>query len=273
MRLPPPRELPVGIPRAAVLRIALTLPLFATLPARQAAHASTIATDKAVVTDKVRLEFVQVTGMDGEQQRLPLTIGLFGKDAPQSVAAFRDTCAGKFLAPCPSDVDTSQEVMERSKQSKKAAYRASLGSASEPVSYAYSQVWSIQRNKRINAGALQGKFVQRIPPATDPGESASLSHDAAGLLSVKRGGAFDFAITTSATPEFDKEYAVIGRVIEGMETVAALDALPVVKAADAFNIQDPSSSRSMSCEYSNPQPFCAQGKPLRKVTLQRVAVL
>ena len=105
-----------------------------------------------------------------------------------AVGVFRDACAGRLLAPCPEGVDTAQEVTERGKQSKKAAFRACLGSAAEPVSYAYSQVWSIQRGRRINAGAVQGKFALRVAPATPPGESVALSHDAAGLLSVRRGG-------------------------------------------------------------------------------------
>ena len=65
--------------------------------------------------------------------------------SPTAAGVFRDACAGRLLAPCPASVDTSQEVMERTKQSKKAAFKACLGSASEPVSYAYSQVWSIQK--------------------------------------------------------------------------------------------------------------------------------
>ena len=266
LRTPPP------LPRRTALCGLGALAALGIPTPQQAYAASTTAT--AVVTDKVALEFVSLSGMDGAQQSLPMTIGLFGNDAPQAVRTFKAACAGKLDAPCPSDVDTSQELMERSKQSKKAAYKSCLGSAGEPVSYAYSQVWSIQGGKRINAGAVQGKFALREAPKTAVTESAGLSHDAPGLLSVKRGGGvFDFAITTAPTPEFDAEYAIIGRVLEGMESVAAIDAMPVVKAADAFGIADPSASRSMSCEYSNPQPFCAQGKPLRKVTLRQTAVL
>ena len=78
---------------------------------------------------------------------------------------------------------------------------------------------------------------------------------------------------TGAWTEMDAEHRVIGRVVEGMDSVLEIDALPVVKAAEAFGIEAPSESRSMSCEYSNPQPFCAQNKPLRKVTLVRATVL
>ena len=61
-----------------------------------------------------------------------------------------------------------------------------------------------------------------------------------------------------------------------MDSVAALDAVTIVKAADAFNTDgglDPKGSRGKVCEYANPQPFCAQGKPLRKITLLKATVL
>ena len=117
----------------------------------------------------------------------------------------------------------------------------------------------------------------RVPPTTPLTESAGLSHDAAGLLSVRRGGGtFDFGITSAPTPEDDADFAVIGRVVEGMDSVAALDAVTIVKAADVLNADgglDPKGSRGKVCEYANPQPFCAQGKPLKKITLLRSSVL
>ena len=234
---------------------------------------TTLATADAKVTSQVRLEFVEQISAE-EQRILPVVIGLFGKDAPSAVSSFEKLCAGQLYVPCPTDVDLSGEVMERTKQSKKAALRGCQGSEANPVSYAYSQVWSVQRGRRIDAGAVQGKFALRVAPTSPPDESANLSHDAAGLLSVRRGGgSFDFGITTAPTPQDDQSYAVIGRVIEGMDSVAALDAMPVVKAADAFNVEATSASRAKACDYASPQPFCAQNKPLRKVTLIRTAVL
>ena len=90
------------------------------------------------------------------------------------------------------------------------------------------------------------------------------------------GGTFDFGITSAPTPEDDADFAVIGRVVEGMDSVAALDAVTIVKAADVLNADgglDPKGSRGKVCEYANPQPFCAQGKPLKKITLLRSSVL
>ena len=114
----------------------------------------------------------------------------------------------------------------------------------------------------------------RRAPRTPLTESTGLSHDAAGLLSVRRGGGiFDFGITKAPDPDSDADFAVIGRVVDGRSSVEALDAVTVVKAADAFNIETASASREKACQYDSPQPFCAQGKPLRKVTLVRVAKL
>ena len=229
--VPPPLQRPnVLMRRGDFLVGALLTPL---LPPRPAWADEASKSAGAAVTDKVKLEFVEQVSAQ-ESRTLAMTIGLFGKEAPDAVAAFRDACAGKLAVPCPSEVDLTLEVMERSKQSKKAALKACLGYEAEPVTYAYSQVWSIQRGRRIDAGAVQGKFAMRVPPVTPSTEAAALPHDAAGLLSVRRGGGiFDFGLTTGPTPEYDAEYAVIGRVLEGMESLAELDALPVVVRADS----------------------------------------
>ena len=241
-------------------------------PWAQPAHAADAAV-AATVTDKIRLEFVQQVSAE-ESKMLPMTIGLYGKDAPQAVSAFKALCAGKLAAPCPSTLDLSTEIMERTKQSKKAQYRACVGSESIPVDYTYSSVWSVQQGKRIDAGQVQGKFALRIPPEFARTESAAISHDAAGLLSVRRGGgSFDFGITTAPTPEYDADYMVIGRVIDGMETVEALDAVPVVKAADILDVEAASASRAKACAYGSANSYCSQNKPLKKILLVRTAVL
>ena len=314
---PPPLCRPnVLMRRGDFLVGALLMPL---LPPRSPAWAADArSTAEAIVTDRVRLEFVEQVSAQ-ESRTLPMTIGLFGKEAPDAVAIFRAACAGQLASPCPTEVDTSTEVMERSKQSKKAALKACLGYEAEPVTYAYSQVWSIQRGRRVDAGAVQGKFAMRVAPVTPRTEAAALTHDAAGLLSVRRGGGiFDFGLTTGPTPEYDAEYAVIGRVVDGMEALAELDALPVVvradsappnatrgrprlpapgqlvpliarvrcararsyavcaaeqKAAEVLNVEAASGSREKACAYGSANSYCAQNKPLRKVTLLRTAVL
>ena len=89
------------------------------------------------------------------------------------------------------------------------------------------------------------------------------------------GGTFDFGITTGPDPASDADYVVIGRVVDGLETVAALDALPVVKAAAMMGQSDRGAegSREKSCAYGSTEAYCSQLKPLKKVTLARAAVL
>lgn len=265
---------PIQLSRRIALQSsgALLLPCLGTASAG-ADEPALAPTATAAVTAKVRLEFVQQVSAE-ENRVLPVTIGLFGKDAPQAAEIFKLLCSSGLQTPCPTDVDLKDELMERTKQAKKAAYKGCLASETVPITYAYSTIWSIQSGKRIDCGAVQGKFALRVPPATPFTESSSLSHDAPGLLSVRRGGGvFDFGITTSAVPEYDADFAVIGRVVEGMDMVAELDAMPVVKAADALKVEASTSSRAKACDYASPQPFCAQNKPLRKVTLLRTTVL
>ena len=75
--------------------------------------------------------------------------------------------------------------------------------------------------------------------------------------------------------EDDADFAVIGRVVDGLDTVAALDALPVVKAAAMMGQSDRGAegSREKSCAYGSTEAYCSQLKPLKKVTLARAAVL
>ena len=45
------------------------------------------------------------------------------------------------------------------------------------------------------------------------------------------------------------------------------------KAAEVLNVEAASGSREKACAYGSPNSYCAQNKPLRKVTLLRTAVL
>jgi hypothetical protein len=86
-----------------------------------------------------------------------------------------------------------------------------------PRLHAPHQVWRITP-RRIDAGQVRGKWAGRVPPSHPSTESASLSHDARGLVSVRRGGgSFDFGITTAPDAAADAESIVIGRVVEGSE--------------------------------------------------------
>jgi len=230
---------------------------------------------EAKITDCVRLEFVQQISAE-DQKLLQVNIGLFGVDAPTAVGTFKELASSTLRVPC-QDLPDDPEMIARQELSRRNAYKTCEGAVSEPVTYRYSQVWRVLDGRRVDGGAVQGKFALRKPPSTPTTEASSLSHDAAGLLSVRRGGGtFDFGLTAAPTPEYDDEFAVIGRVLDedGLAAVRYLASVPVVKAADAFGQgQGGSASREKACAYGSPNSYCSQNKPLKKVTLVRTSLL
>ena len=65
------------------------------------------------VTDRVRLEFVQQVSPEVTRV-LPLTFGLYGADAPQSVAIFKSLCAGTLDVPCLKQDKSDDPLLQRS---------------------------------------------------------------------------------------------------------------------------------------------------------------
>ena len=272
---------------AALTHVAALLPSAGTLPRRWTRRESMLMPALLIppllpsaafaasgeVTDRVRLEFVQQVSPEVTRV-LPLTFGLYGADAPQSVAVFKSLCAGTLNVPCLKQDKSDDPLLQRSQLTRDSVYKACEGAVGVPVSYVSSQVWRIVQGKAIDAGQVSGKWALRAAPATPPNESASLSHDAAGLLSVRRGGrTFDFSITTSADTSRDAEFAVIGRVLDGEQILAEMDALPVVGFIGASDGAATDSSRGKACYYGSAESFCAQNKPLKKLTVARAAVL
>ena len=62
-------------------------------------------------------------------------------------------------------------------------------------------------------------------------------------------------------------------MLEGIESVAALDMVPVVKAAEILDVEAASASRAKACAYGSANSYCSQNKPLKKIVLMRTAVL
>ena len=145
------RPAPSAAPRARALsrRCILAAAPLSALHWPTAAAADGASTATAAITAKVRLEFVEQVSAE-EKRMLPVTIGLFGKDAPEAVKIFKQLCAGELQARCPTDVDLSDELMERGKQAKKASLKGCKGSEALPVTYEYSQVWARNPNPSPN---------------------------------------------------------------------------------------------------------------------------
>ena len=194
-------------------------------------------------------------------------------DAPVAATTFEALAGGRYEAPCDTGTDEAaeKEALARSALTKKSVARACRMEEDVPVSYDRSQVWRVVKGKRIDAGAVVGKFARRRPPYYPPGEAASLRHDAPGLLSVRReGGGFDFSITLAAQPDMDTDSLVIGKVLKGMDVLQEISELPTVKAADIFGQGEGSSggSRAKACYYGSTNSFCSQLKPLKKVVMR-----
>ena len=77
--------------------------------------------------------------------------------------------------------------------------------------------------KRIEPGVTRPKVVPVQPPQT--ADSNSISHAAAGLLSVRKGGgSFEFTITPRANTNLDRDNIVVGSVLDA-ESMAVLERL------------------------------------------------
>ena len=143
------------------------------------------------------------------------------------------------------------------------------------VNYDYSSVWRVVKDERIDLGAISGKFIARENPTFEDAKSG-LTHDAAGVVSVRRGddGGYGFTISASKgnNPTLDEDNVVVGRVVEGMDVVERLNALPVVKSALAGG-QKAKAAPSRGCRYGGSEYFCNENKPLNKVLLGKFGVL
>lgn len=84
-------------------------------------------------------------------------------------------------------------------------------------------------------GSVLGKFVAREYPDWQDTPN-SLRHDTPGVVSVRRGdeGGFGFCVypgSGSAPTYLDEEHIVVGRVVEGLDIVEALNQVPVVQSS------------------------------------------
>ena len=184
-----------------------------------------LADDAAVlpppaITSKARLA---ITIGSGEPRFM--TIGLYGKAAPQSVALFRILCSG-----IPSG--------------------GSYTNQPDTLSYRGSSCTRIQPNKAIVLGHLPagtGQTIERSIDSTGYVRSElvnladnyknddvnGLSHDRAGLISMKLGGGeFEFVLTPAANPSLDASRIVVGEVLDGMDVVSELNAVPSRKPSN-----------------------------------------
>ena len=230
-----------------------------------------------------------------------IVIGLYGKEAPQSVTRLRQLVSRQGLpVPCRPKAERAlqKEQLEANKVYNSCMESIS-SSSSSGVTLLYSTIWRIVPDRRIDVGAVAGKFVAREYP--DWQETAVPKHpllrydDAPGTVSVRRGNTSGFGFTiypgpgssynnkTAATlgdDEYD-DYIVVGRVLQGMDVVQALNTkVPVIATSSSVNYMgltgggkdNKKNAPDRSCRYGGPM-YCNENKPLVKLTVTDAGVL
>mmetsp|Transcript_7689 Transcript_7689/g.23282 ORF Transcript_7689/g.23282 Transcript_7689/m.23282 type:complete len:295 (+) Transcript_7689:77-961(+) len=163
------------------------------------------------VTDKVYFE-VYAAGVPIGR----IVVGVFRDAAPKSADIFVRMCEGTF----------------------------------KDLSYASSQVFRVEKDRRIDMGRLskgmgktevrsidysgyvRKKYLNTADEATLNRDANELKHNAAGLVSMQKGGgSFEFVIPPPPKPDptLDADHIIIGQVLEGMTTISKLNSLPVNK--------------------------------------------
>lgn len=150
----------------------------------------------------------------GGQPAGRLAVGLFGSVAPETVAAFAALCRGTLIT-SPGD---EPAALERS-----GAVRVVRDSA-----VVLGAITQLGGSLRLVSGQTRPqRFPVQFPQTADTNE---LTHGAAGLLSMRRGGgSFEFTLTPRASPQLDKDGLVIGQLLteESMAVLARINDLAV----------------------------------------------
>ena len=167
---------------------------------------------RPTITSRARLD-IKI----GDAQRRPLTVGLYGEAAPASVALFERLVAGTLDG---------------------------------GLTYSGSSVSRIERDRLIIAGSLSGGSTRAVEREIDRTgfvrsetvnradkllnrDANALSHDRAGLISMRRGGgAFEFVLTPAANSALDATRLVVGETLgdddgENLRLIAQLNGLSV----------------------------------------------
>ena len=141
-----------------------------------------------------------------------MDIGLYGEAAPESVALFQGLCGSGTLPP---ELRYRSSSCTRIEQGKSIVCgRLSAGSAA-------------RIDREIDATGYVRSSLVSLAEQYTTADANALSHDRAGLVSMKKGGGqFEFVLTPAANPALDASNIVIGEVISGRELLQALDNVP-----------------------------------------------
>ena len=265
----------------------------ATTGTETATAAATRSTADAVITDSIFVEFKGLSPPSSPGDDVPvdrIVIGLFGDDSPQPVSVLKKLVTrGGFPSKC-KPLDVESRTLEKERLEARKVYNSCLETEdTRGVNYDYATVWRVVKDERIDLGAVSGRFVARESPTfvdgpASSGGGARLTHDAPGVVSVRRGdgGGFGFTIypgtgpSSSSSSSLDVGNIVVGRVVGGMDVVGRLNDVTVVRSAGAALSSGGRELRgtpSRGCRYGGSEYFCNENKPLRKVLLDKTGLL
>eukprot|EP01041_Mallomonas_annulata_P003324 gene3324-6578_t len=159
------------------------------------------------ITSKVDLD-VSINRKPAER----ISIGLYGNEAPIATKIFLSVCSGEYQ---------------------------------EGVSYDYSQISRVQKDKLIEIGKFALGSAQKQETWMDSvgkvrirnrdkaekaihNDANDLKHDSPGVVSVPKGGkSFLFTIAPNANTNLDEDNLVIGKVLTGQEVIEKINNVPV----------------------------------------------
>ena len=204
---------------------------------------------QAKITAQVYLD---VSVARGPAERI--TLGVFGDDAPAASKFFLSVCKGDYGEGVSYDgAQVSRIEMDK---------RIDVGKLSKGGNKK-QETWMDGMGKvRIRSVSLASKAIHR--------DQNDLLHDAAGVLSVKKGGGtFDFTIAPQSNSQLDNENVVIGKVINGMEVVSKINKIP---ASKEDLIGSKGGFSALGKGFDGRAKIAVVGKPLQKVSILQCQV-
>ena len=242
---------------------------------------------QAIVTAKV---FIDLKGLpiednDTGERNLSnpnrIIIGLFGKDAPQSVSILQQLFSPNgFPSKCKP---AEKRLLQREQLEANKVYRSCIDLQDvKGVTYDLSSVWRVVTDERIDLGAVSGKFVSReYPNFIEENGTNKLTHDTEGVVSVRKGNNSGFGFTiypgrtsySDTVKDLDEDNIVVGRVLEGMDVVKKLNSVAVVQKGFGATSVTKKDGPSRACRYGSSETYCNEFKPLRKILISNTGVL
>lgn len=228
----------------------------------------------ATVTDKIAID-VKGLGGPSSTETKRIVIGLFGNEAPSSVAKLKQLASTGLPAACrPKE----KHQLEREQLEANRVYNSCKESEDEGVSLRYSQIWRVVKDERIDVGSVSGKFIARNYP--DWRDDNKLHHDRPGVVSVRRGNDSGFGFTVHPGgngKDLDDSHIVVGQVLEGMDVVQELNGVPVITSSKVNYMgltggPTTKNAPTRGCRYGGAM-YCNEQKPLIKLSISDIQLL